>query len=171
MNSRTQRNLVLSLLLVLGIALVGSAQEESAFGGRTPLRLLLVDGTKTFASTARVGALAGAVRASGLFELDVRFTDTACPYDDPLACAVDLPSTPYDLIVSIPRGIDDRTADSVWVVTSILPWTSSTAWPAVAAVTSMIDQVFAGLATAVDPSLDLWPAFTAALYQAQGWLR
>ena len=154
----------------LGLSIAGTAEsatEELA----SPLRLLLVDGTKTFASTARVGALAGAVRSTGMFELAVQFSDETCPYDDPLACEADLPATPYDVVVVIPRGIDDGSADSVWLVTGILPWTSPAQWPAVAALTSIVDQVFAGLATAVDPTEDLWPAFSASLYQTLGWLR
>ena len=162
--------IIIALLMGLGLSIAGTAEpatEELA----SPLRLLLVDGTKTFASTARVGALAGAVRSTGMFDLDVRFSSETCPYDDPLACEVDIPATPYDVVVIIPRGIDDGTASTVWLVTGILPWTSPEGWPAVAAVGGMIDQVFAGLASAVDPSADLWPAFAASLYQAQGWLR
>ena len=170
MNAKTKQILALTFLLMLGMALAGSSQEAPAEGPNL-LRLLMVDGTKTFGSTARVGALAGAIRSTGLFELDVRFTDATCPYDDPLACQIDLPETPYDVIVAIPRGIDDGSASSIWVVTTILPWTSPEAWPAIATVSGMIDPIFAGLAAAVDPSKDLWPAFTASLYQTQGWLR
>ena len=170
MNATTKRILALTILLTLGLALAGFTQETPS-EGPAPLRLLMVDGTKTFGSTARVGALAGAIRSTGLFELDVRFSNATCPYDDPLACQADRPETPYDVIVAIPRGIDDGSAASIWVVTGVLPWTSPDRWPAIAAVSGMVDQVFAGLATAVDPSQDLWPAFTASLYQAQGWLR
>ena len=169
MNNRNRWTGWLCVALLVSFSLAGVAQtnEERAPG----MKLLLIDGTKTFASTARVGALAGAVRSTGMFELDVRFSDETCPYDDPLACEADIPATPYDVVVIIPRGIDDGSASTVWLVTGILPWTSPEGWPVIATVQGIIDKVFAGLATAVDPSADLWPAFAASLYQVQGWLR
>lgn len=170
MKRQQGRYLIIALLIGLGLSAVG-AESSASEGMAPPSRVLLVDSTKTFGSTARVGALAGAIRKTGMFELDVRFGDATCPYDDPLACEADRPAAPYDLVVLIPRGIDDGSAASIWVITGILPWTSPDRWPAIAAVSGMIDQVFAGLANAIDPGQDLWPAFTASLYQAQGWLR
>lgn len=170
MKRQQARFLIIGLLLGLGLSVVGAADPTSE-ALAVPVRVLLIDGTKTFASTARVGALAGAIRSTGQFELDVRFSDATCAYDDPLACQIDLPETPYDVIVAIPRGIDDGSATSIWLITNVLPWASPDRWPTVAALSGMIDQVFAGLANAVDSSRDLWPAFTASLYQAQGWLQ
>ena len=115
--------------------------------------------------------MAAAVRSTGLFDLSVRFSDRTHPFDDPLAEEADLPEEPYDVIVIIPRGIDDGSADAIWIVTNILPWASPAGWPAVAALQEMINQVFAGLATGVNPSADLWPAFAASLYRVQGWVR
>jgi len=170
MERQTARIICITLLIGLGLGVLGVAAQASQ-EVPAPLRLLLVDGTKTFASTARVGALAGAVRSTGAFDFEVRFTDAIGPHDDPLACEADLPETPYDVIVLIPRGLDDGSAESIRVVTGTLPWTSPGQWQALAAITEMIDQVFAGLARAVDPSEDLWPASAASLYQTQGWLR
>lgn len=174
MNRRNRWTGWLCLALLVGLSLAGVAQaahDEKALEQVPEMKLLLVDGTKTFASTARVGALAGAVRSTGLFDLSVRFSNETCPYDDPLACEVDLPATPYDAIVIIPRGIDDGSTDTIWIVTNTLPWTNPDGWLAVATVRGMIDTIFSEVATAVDPSVDLWPAFAASLYQAQGWLR
>ncbi len=156
--------------LLIGYGLIGLANTTS--GEQSSLQtLLLVDATKTFSSTARVGALAGAIRSTGLFDLSVRFSAGTCLYEDPLACDTDLPAEPFDLAVIIPRGIDDRSAQSIWVVTNIMPWSDAEGFQAVTAVEAMIDQIFAGLAQAVDPTSDLWPAFAASLYRTQGWIR
>jgi hypothetical protein len=174
MNRQTRTIGWLCAALLMGLSLAGVAQvthDENVREQVPVVKLLLVDGTKTFASTARVGALAGATRSTGLFDLTVRFSDETCLFSDPLAREADLPTTPYDVVIIIPRGIDDVSADIIWIVTNILPWTHSESWPAIAAVQGMIDQIFAGLATAVDSSIDLWPAFAASLYQTQGWLR
>lgn len=160
--------LLVAVMIVLCLpALAHSSVSEDG----AAVKLLVVDATKTFASTARVGALAGAIRASGLFELAIQFSDETCPYGDPLTCRADLPDEPYEAIVIIPRGIDDRSTDHVWITTNLLPWTSPSGWPVIQALEAMIDQVFAGLARATDPRQDLWPALTSSLYQMQGWLR
>ncbi|MCK5827469.1 hypothetical protein KAH43_03005 [Candidatus Bipolaricaulota bacterium] len=174
MNRQTRRIGWLCTALLIGLSLAGVAQvthDENVREQVPVVKLLLIDGTKTFASTARVGALAGAIRSTGLVDFTVRFSDEMCLFNDPLACEADLPTTPYDVVVIIPRGIDDASADIIWIVTNISPWTHSESWLAIVVVQGMIDQIFAGLATAVDPSIDLWPAFAASLYQTQGWLR
>ena len=151
------------ILVLAGLSV--SAQETGT------MSLLLVDATKTFASTARVGALAGALRATGSFDLAVCFSDEAEIYRDPMIKMAERPTGTYDLVVFLPRGLDDGTAETIWIVTGVLPWTAPDAWNTIVLVSHLIDKVFAGSAAAVDPSEDLWPAALASVYQAQGWLR
>jgi hypothetical protein len=151
-------------------SLVVSAQETaSAMTGPVPLRLLLVDATKTFSSTARVGALAGAIRATGVFDLRVCFSDQQDPYQDPMPDVDTKPDGTFHLVLFIPRGIDDGSAKAIWIITSIPP--STEGWSVVSLLSGLTDTVFAGLANAVDPSEDLWPGCLASLYYAQGWLQ
>ncbi len=159
----------MALLMIVSVA--AWAQESSpAVTGPAPLRLLLVDATKTFASTARVGALAGAVRTTGAFDLQVCFSDQQDAYDDPMPEVDSRPEGTFDLVLFIPRGLDDGSAATIWIVTTLLPGPNA-GWPVVSLLSSIVDKVFAGMAAAVDPSDDLWPALLASLYQTQGWLQ
>ena len=97
-------------LAALALGVVANAQPEAA---GEAVRLLIVDETKTLLSTMRVGGLVGVLKASGLFVVDVRFADAESSWDDPLAGEArgsDL--EPYDLLLVIPRGIDDGSDDA-----------------------------------------------------------
>jgi len=128
---------------VLALAWMTGSACVPARGAPSLTLLLIVDGTKTFASTARVDALAEAIRAAGAFELSVCFTDQKELYSDPMTAAAERPAGTYDVAIILPHGLDDQTADKVWIVTAVLPWTSP----------------------------DHWPALLASAYQTQGWLR
>jgi hypothetical protein len=159
-----------SLLLVvtLAVALVGYGQGETDQGIREA-RLLLVDETKTFSSTMRVGALAGILRKSGMVDLSVELVDVETSYGNPLD-NVALADEPYDLILIIPRGIDDGSVKQIWLVTRFLEKTSPE-YASLMALSGIIDQVFQGIAEAIDVREDLWPGFYAALYLKECWLR
>lgn len=170
MRMRSMKFICMTILLA---ACFPGAAHESAFGTSEPMpmALLLIDGTKTFSSTVQVGALAGAVRGIDGFDLSVCFADGGGLYEDPMAAATETPSGIYDLVVILPRGLDDGTANTVWVVTEVLPWTSPERWSLVSLLSDLINRVFAGSATAVDPTEDLWPSLLASVYRNQGWLR
>jgi hypothetical protein len=159
---------LLSLAVLVAACATGWAQDSSQES--TVLRLLLVDATKTFASTARVGALAGAIRSAGTFDLQVCFSDQEGTYGDPMIDVEPRPEGLFDLVVFVPRGIDDGTDDAIWVITNILPWPSPDTWGVVQLLSGWIDKVFTGLAIAILPTQDLFPALLASLYHAQGWL-
>jgi hypothetical protein len=163
-STRRIRFVVLALACLTGLACVPAS-------GALPLALLIADGTKTFASTARVGALAGAIRATEAFDLSVCFTEEEGLYADPLAALGETATGVYDVVVILPRGLDDGTADIAWIVTEVLPWTSPEAWDLVGLLCNLVDRIFASSAAAVDPTEDLWPAFLASAYRAEGWLR
>jgi hypothetical protein len=168
----TSRMWLACLLLAVLIGLAAGAQEPFPGAEESPgLRLLLVDATKTFSSTARVGALAGAIRSTGLFDLRVCFSNQQDTYQDPMPEADTIPEGPFNLVLFVPRGLDNGTAGTIWIVTTASPWTHSSEWDAVRLLSGLVDAVFAGSATAVGPTEDLWTALLASLYCAQGWLR
>lgn len=135
-----------------------------------PYRVLLVDGTKTLEATLRVGGLAGAIRQSGLAEVSVLFTDVVSPYDDPLA-GREAPAEPYDLVLIIPRGVGDGSADIVWVLVGDAVGVSPELASSFNLLSSGIGMAFAGAVRALSPLDDLWALFTSALYASEGWLR
>ncbi len=155
------------LVIIAGILVV--LLPLAATGEQFRARLLLVDETKTFASTMRVGALAGILRKTGMVDVIVRLVDVESSYGDPLA-GLTAAEEPYDIILIIPKGIDDGSVAQVWLVTRSFEQ-GSPEGVGLAALSGIIDLVFQGFATAIDVSEDLWPAAYAALYLRQGWLK
>jgi hypothetical protein len=133
------------------------------------VRLLLVDETKTFSSTMRVGIFAGILKKNKMFDVTVKMVDVKTSYADPLA-GEEAPPARYDVIVIVPKGIDDGSVSQVWIVTRGLGELSPGAKQGVKMLTALVDKVFVGLATAVGVSDDLYPGFLSALYVAEGWL-
>jgi len=159
------------LALVAIVASAGGAQEAAAAqpAGST-FRVLLVDETKTFSSTMRVGILAGVLKKSGIVELSVRLVDVESSGDDPLRAARVAEEKPFDLILIVPRGIDDGTIRQVWLVTRPLEELPVPFREGLALLSGVVDRVFAGVATAVDVTEDLYPGLFAALYVREGLL-
>jgi hypothetical protein len=146
--------------LVVGAVTVGAA----------PYRVLLVDGTKTLEATLRVGGLAGAIRQSGFAEVSVIFSNVTSAFADPLV-GQPLPTTPFDLIIIIPRGVGDGTSDLVWLLIAGSPGANPAASSALSLLSSGMGLVFGGGVRALGPLDDLWATLTASLYAAEGWLR
>ncbi len=165
-----KRKTCVSALLLLSLLTI--AVSTSAQSGIASARLLLVDETKTFASTMRVAALAKTIREFEFvpLELTIRLADVASSYDNPLAIEPLAPEAPFHAIVIIPRGIDDGSVDQIWILTTVASSPPSPEWEGVELLSLLIDAIFDGLASAVDPMEDLWPAILSAGYAAQGWL-
>ena len=155
------------LVALLPFVAMGQTTGTSDMAGGA--RLLLVDETKTFASTMRVGVLAGILRKTGMVDLSVELVDVESSYGDPLA-GLATAEEAYDIILIIPKGIDDGSVKQIWLVTRFFE-EASPEYTGLLALSGIIDQIFQGLATAIDVSEDLWPAGYAALYLQQGWLR
>jgi len=162
------------ILLAVAAALGAAAEDRSALPApvaqATP-RLLILDCTKTFESTMRVGGLTGFLRASGAVDVVVQFCDAPSVYDTPDIREDVSSAEPFDVIIIVPCGIDDGTADRVWIVTNVLPDSPQQLWEQVVLLRMVLDEAFTGLAHGVDPTVDLWAGFTASLYASQGWLR
>jgi hypothetical protein len=154
-------------IALLGVAIVLPACAAAAQG--MP-RVLVVDATKSFASTLRVGALVGALRGTGAVAVDVHLAEGRSFLDDPL------PAEPqngvvYDLLILIPRGLDDGSAERIWIVSDAPSHLAPSAAAALVLVQATVDAVFDGLGYAVDVTEDLYPAFLWAGYRARGWVR
>ena len=155
------------ILLSSGVSAQTTGQEDLA-----GVRLLLVDETKTFISTMRVGALAGVLKNIGSFDVSVRLVDVLSSYDDPLTTEqLDSGQAPFDVILVLPRGLDDGSVGQIWLATAEMDSLTPTVRAGVDAASYIVDQVFQGLAEAIDVSEDLWPGLLAALYLQEGWLR
>ena len=154
-------------VLILAATLAASAQSEAG-----PVRVLVVDETKTFNSTMRVAGLVGALRSVGLFEVGVTLSDVTSSYDDPLAdWSLEEEEEPYDLIVVLPRGLDDGSISQIWIVSAGVSNLSQGVFAALNAAAGIVDQVFAGIGEAIDVSEDLWPCLLWAVYSTKGWIR
>lgn len=152
-------------LVVLGVGLAGFAQTAPGL-----TRVLVVDETKTFLSTMRVAGLVGALRQVGLFDVSVALGEVTSDYDDPLA-GQEPPAEPYDVILILPRGLDNGSIDTIWVVSDGLDLLPATVRAGVDVISQVAEQVFADLAEAVDVHEDLFPAFLWGLYSVKGWVR
>lgn len=159
-------------VLIVGAFLVGGVigLAQGAPGPHPQkIRLLLVDETKTFSSTMRVGAVAGILKKNELFDVTVKLIDVDTSYADPLAGETAV-GKPYDIILIFPKGIDDGSVGQIWVVTRGFEELSPQCLQGVKMLSALIDKVFAGIAQATDVTADLYPGFLAALYVAEGWL-
>ncbi len=154
-------------VLVVATALMASAQA-----GAEPIRVLVVDETKTFNSTMRVAGLVGALRAVGVFEVGVTLGDVTTNYDDPLAGRLpEAGEGPYDLIVILPRGLDDGSISHIWIVSAGLSDLPPAVTAALGVLAGTVELVFAEIAEAIDVSEDLWPCLLWAVYSTKGWIR
>ena len=158
-----QATLIGLLVLVVGLAGLSQSAPE-------PTRVLVVDETKTFLSTMRVAGLVGALRQVGLFDVSVALGDVASDYDDPLA-GQEAPGVPYDVILILPRGLDNGAIDTIWVVSNGLDLLPAPVRAGVEIISQVTEQVFADLAEAVDVHEDLFPAFLWGLYSVKGWMK
>jgi hypothetical protein len=154
-------------LLVVATTLVTSAQPAVE-----EVRVLVVDETKTFTSTMRVAGLVGALRSVGMFEVGVALADVTTDYDDPLLGRMPAEDEePYDMIVILPRGLDDGTIDQIWVVSAGVHSLSPIAAAGLGMLSTVVDQVFGEIAEAIDVTEDLWPGLLWAVYETKGWIR
>ena len=163
-----------SLIVLMTVAALMTAMSLGALSQEAPVlvRVLVVDETKTFNSTMRVAGLVGALRSVGLFDVGVALADVMSSYDDPLADRKpEEGEDAYDLIVVLPRGLDDGSIGQIWVVSAGLSTLSPGVSTAVGVATGVIDQVFAGIGEAIDVSEDLWPCLLWAVYSKKGWIR
>lgn len=156
------------LVALLAVIPLGSLSQDAP-----PLvRVLVVDETKTFASTMRVAGLVGGLRSVDLFDVVVTLAEVVGNYDDPLGDRTpEEGEEPFDLIVILPRGLDDGSIGRIWVVSAGLSSLSPIVTASLDMLTGIVDQVFTGIGEAIDVSEDLWPCLLWAVYSTKGWIR
>jgi len=165
--SRRSKVVGWTCVLVVAGALVASAQPEVA-----SIRVLVVDETKTFNSTMRVAGLVGALRSVGLFDVGVALADVTSSYEDPLVGREpEEGGELYDLIVVLPRGLDDGSVRQIWIVSAGLDALSPSVATGLGVLSGVVDRVFDGIGEAIDVSEDLWPCLLWAVYSTNGWIR
>lgn len=157
-------------ILLLTVTLALLSLPALARADAPNVRLLLVDETKTMASTMRIVALVKGLREVGGIEVDVRLSDVTSAYEDPLD-DIDPEGEPYDLILIVPRGIDDGSVDFVWLVSAWLDGLTPHVRAGVELVTHFVDQIFGDATTALDVYDDLFAGCLWALYEKRGWMR
>jgi len=151
------------VMLLLGWgALSGLSQEPFKF------KLLVVDETKTFASSIRVELLARAIKRTGLFELSAKIVDVGSSFANPLQG--EKPDKRYEIIIIVPRGIDDGTVRQVWISTRPFTEISEELRSAVTVIKEIANGISQGMAKAVDVTEDLIPGYFATLFIKEGWL-
>jgi hypothetical protein len=157
-------------IVSLLVGTVPLAAQQNASTTAPAYRVLVVDGTKTLDSTMRVVGLASGIEQSGLADVTVLLADNLGSFDDPLVDRP-LPEEPYDLVLIFPRGVDDGTAYTVWMLVGGQPGEAAGIEQALALLSEGIRTAFAGTLSAMGPTDDLWAGLTAALYVQRGWLR
>ena len=154
-------------LLMGGVTAV--AQSAHVSHPMPAARLLIVDETKTFTSTMRVGITANVLKKMGLFTIAADMVNVSSSYADPLAGKTP-PQQPYDIVLIFPRGLDDGSVHQIWVITRDLAALPPQLATAVTTLKMVINKVFAGVGTATDVNADLFPGLFSALYVKEGWL-
>jgi len=168
MRMRRWMILLVTVSAVMATMALGGLSQQAA----SPVRVLVVDQTKTFTSTMRVAGLVGGLRSMGIFEVGVALGETQSAYGDPLADRLpEEAEAPYDLIAILPRGLDDGTSAAIWVISAGLGSLAPNVAGALTALTGTIDLVFTGIGEAIDVSEDLWPGLLWAVYETKGWIR
>jgi hypothetical protein len=153
--------------LVLGV--VVNAQPEAA---GEAIRLLIVDETRTFLSTMRVGGIVGMIKGSGIFQVDVILANVESSWNDPLAGeepGSDL--EPYDLALIIPRGIDDGSIDWACILSGAPRLLSAHVSSGIDLITQVVGQVFEGSVRPIGVHDDLLLGFLYEVYVMEGWMR
>jgi len=159
---------VFVVCMLLLSALVAAQTDPSA----QPVRLLVIDETKTFLSTMRIGGLVGALKGAGLFQVDVEFADVESSWDNPLAGATPVAEQePYDIVLVVPRGIDDGTADWVWILNGPEHLVAPQVMAGVDVLEQFVGLVFEGNVAPVGVNDDLMVTFLYGLYVVEGWIR
>ncbi len=155
---------VLTMSLLIVFALAGAAQPTER------VDLLLVDETQTLQASLMVQIYARALQESGLFNLDAKVVSVQSSYDDPLG--VNLTEKRYELIVIVPRGIEDGSVPQIWMITRpIGPQTRPQLLNALELIRQRVEQGSAGLFKALTVMDDGALGIFATVFERHGWLK
>lgn len=147
------------------VTLVSSAQAQS-----NKIDLLLVDETQTLQASLMVQIYARALQESGLFNLEAKIARVESSYDDPLG--VNTTDKKYELIVIVPRGIEDGSVPQIWLITlPIGPQTRPELLAAIELIRQRVAQGSAGLFKALTVLDDAALGIFSSVFERHGWLK
>ncbi len=157
------KRIVLISVAALG-TLVSSAQAQNK------VDLLLVDETQTLQASLMVQIYARALQESGLFNFEAKVVQVESSYDDPLG--VNATDKQYELIVIVPRGIEDGSVPQIWLITRpIGPQTRPELLAAIELIRQRVAQGSAGLFTALTVMDDGALGIFSSVFERHGWLK
>lgn len=157
------KRITLVILIALGWSL-------SAIGAQSKVDLLLVDETQTLQASLMVQIYARALQESGLFNFDAKIARVESSYDDPLG--VNSTEKKYELIVIVPRGIEDGSVPQIWLITKpIGPQTRPELLAALELIRRRVEQGSAGLFRALTVMDDGALGIFASVFERHGWLK
>ncbi|MFB6285275.1 MAG: hypothetical protein ABEK03_01685 [Candidatus Bipolaricaulia bacterium] len=158
------------IVLLFGALLLASAGSSlGAQADDAPLDLLIVDETKTFEASLLVNTAASALKQTGMFNVEAKFVDVNSSFDDPLG--LNKTGSVYDVIVIVPRALEQRDLMQVWVATCpYLPGGPDELKRGVETVQDLVDARSQGQLTALGVHDDALPALFATIFANHGWL-
>ncbi len=156
------KRLIPALVLAL-FALAPWVQAQEA-----PVRVLVIDETKTFQESLQVNALVGLLKGNPAFAVTARLAEVASPLDLPLQ-GQSL-ETRFDLVVLVP--LDLARGKTVWLFgRPYFEQKEPQVAQAAQALRGMLSQVFAPQGASVrGVGDDLFPAIVAGFFLKHGWL-
>lgn len=157
------KRITLVILIALGWSL-------NAIGAQSKVDLLLVDETQTLQASLMVQIYARALQESGLFNFDAKIARVESSYDDPLG--VNSTEKKYELIVIVPRGIEDGSVPQIWLITQPMgPQTRPELLAALELIRRRVEQGSAGLFRALTVLDDGALGIFASVFERHGWLK
>ncbi|MCS6937350.1 MAG: hypothetical protein NZ610_07785 [Candidatus Bipolaricaulota bacterium] len=156
------------LALLVLIVLAELAGTSMAQGSK--IDLLLVDETESLQASLMVQVYARALQETGLFNLEAKIVRVRSSYDDPLG--VNPTDKKYELIVIVPKGIEDGSVPQIWLITKpIGPQTRPELLKALALIRQQVDQGSGGLFKALTVMDDAILGIFATIFERNGWLK
>lgn len=154
--------------LLAAIVLGVFARESDAQSSKVDL--LLVDETETLQASLMVQVYARALQESGLFNFDAKIVRVKSSYDDPLG--VNTTDKKYELIVIVPKGIEDGSVPQIWLITQpIGPQTRPELLRAIQLIRERVAQGSNGLFKALTVLDDAVLGIFAVIFERNGWLK
>ncbi len=158
------KRLGLFTLVTLGL-LVGESSAQSS-----KVDLLLVDETETLQASLMVQVYARVLQESGLFNFEAKVVRVKSSYDDPLG--VNTTEKRYELIVIVPKGIEDGSVPQIWLITKpIGPQTRPELLAALEFIRQRVAQGSGGLLSALTVMDDGALGIFATVFEHHGWLK
>ncbi|OGF56161.1 MAG: hypothetical protein A2Z21_10490 [Candidatus Fraserbacteria bacterium RBG_16_55_9] len=163
------RKLAYSAILI-GFLLLGAGGSVASQADAPKVQLLLVDETQTLQASILVQVLAQTLIRTGLFELQAKIVNVQSSFDDPLG--PNPTDKQYELILIIPRGLEDGSLREIWMVTKPITFgTRPELLTAIQTIKSLIEQGTEGRLKAIGVMDDFAPAWFAAIFAWHGWLQ